>query len=97
MRAVVFRFFTFTTVNDHPAVYWGLAAIWLILIVAAFLSLQSQPITVGAKMAWFAAILFLPIVGIATYACWCLVTADWAFLKPIFSKPASIGRYTKNK
>ena len=59
MLQVLIRFLTFNVMSEHPAVYWGLAAVWLILLLASVSSLRSQPLSMGAKVAWFALILFL--------------------------------------
>jgi hypothetical protein len=85
MLQVLIRFFTFNVMSEHPAVYWGLAAVWLILLLASVSSLRSQPLSMGAKLAWFALILFLPLIGLGIYALRCLFTAEWSFFKPFLA------------
>ncbi len=87
MLQVVIRFLTFDVVSTHPAVYWGLAGVWLILIVAAISSLRSLEIPTGAKVAWFLLILCVPLFGLGIYALRCLLKGDWSFLKPFFAPP----------
>lgn len=83
MRAVVINFFHLEILNLHPVVYWGLAAVWFLLLVSAFVSVRSLTNAV-AKLAWFLAILALPVVGLAAYALRCLFTANWQVLAPLF-------------
>jgi len=87
MLQVVIRFLTFDVVSEHPAVYWGLAAVWLILLIAAFSSVRSLEISAGAKVAWFLLILGVPLFGLGIYALRCLAKGDWSFLKPLFTPP----------
>ena len=87
MLQVVIRFLTFDVVSEHPAVYWGLAAVWLLLLAGAVSSLRSLEISFGAKVAWMLLILFLPVFGLGIYAFRCLILGDWAFLKPFFAPP----------
>lgn len=87
MIEALIRLFTFNVMSEHPAVYWGLAAVWLILLLAAVSSLRSLPISTGAKVAWFVLIFFVPLVGLGIYALRCLFVADWSFFKPFLVPP----------
>jgi hypothetical protein len=87
MLQIVTRFLTFDVLSTHPAVYWGLALVWIILLVAAFASVRSLEIHVAGKVVWIVVILFVPILGLACYAFRCLVRGEWSFLKP-FLVPA---------
>ena len=89
MIQVLIRFLTFNVVSDHPAVYWALAVVWLLLLLAAFSSIRSLPVSFGAKVGWFLVIILLPLVGLAAYAFRCLIRGNWSFLKPVFSPPKS--------
>lgn len=89
MIQVLIRFLTFNVVSDHPAVYWALAAVWFLLLLAALSSIRSLPVSFGAKVVWFLIIVVLPLVGLAAYAFRCLIRGNWSFLKPIFSPPQS--------
>jgi hypothetical protein len=93
MLQVVIRFLTFDVVSEHPAVFWGLAAVWLLLLVAAFSSLRSLEISLGAKVAWFSLILCVPLVGLGIYALRCLLKGNWSFFNPMIasSKTAKKG------
>lgn len=68
----------------HPFVYWGLAAVYVLLLVSAFMSLQSLSIPLWAKWLWFVIIIALPILGLALYVLRCLIKADWYAIKPLF-------------
>lgn len=84
MRAVIINFLSLNVLNTHPAVYWALAAVWISLCVSAFHSLRSQETSAGSRAVWMGVILFLPILGLAAYSVFCLIKADWGFLKPLF-------------
>jgi len=83
MSEVIIRFLTLEAITVHPMVYAGLGAVWLIVLVATFLSIFSQPISGGWKVLWLVVVLILPILGVACYALRCLVRGDWSFLKPL--------------
>lgn len=87
MLQVVIRFLTFDVVSEHPAVYWGLAAVWLILLAAAVSSIRSLEISFGAKVGWGLLILLVPVFGLGIYGLRCLILGDWSFLKPFFAPP----------
>jgi hypothetical protein len=87
MLQVAIRFLTFDVISEHPVVYWGLAVVWLILLLAAVSSLRSLEISFGAKTAWMLLILLVPLVGLGIYALRCLFLGDWSFLKPFFAPP----------
>lgn len=87
MLQVVIRFLTFEVVSEHPAVYWGLAAVWLILLVSAVLSIRSLDISAGAKVAWMLLIFFIPLLGLGIYALRCFFRGNWSFLKPLLERP----------
>lgn len=84
MRNIVIHFFRLEILNMHPGVYWGLAIIWLLLIVSAFASVRSLAIPAIAKNVWLLVILAIPILGLAAYAFRCLARANWHALKPWF-------------
>ena len=85
MTQALIRFLTFDVVSEHPAVYWGLAVVWVLLLVGAVSSLRTLEISFGGKFAWIFIIIFLPIFGLGIYAFHCLILGDWAFLKPFFA------------
>lgn len=84
MRAVVINFFRLEILNLHPMIYWGLGAVWLLLLISAFMSVRNQSMHTVAKFAWVLVILALPILGLAAYAILCLFTANWQILAPLF-------------
>ena len=87
MLQVFLRFLTFNVVSEHWAVYYGLLAVWIILVVAALFSLRSLEIPTGAKVAWLLVILFVPLFGLGFYSLRCLILGDWSFLKPVLAPP----------
>jgi len=87
MLQVLIRFLTLNVMSEHPAVYWGLAFVWLILLLASISSLRSLSLPTGAKIGWFALILFLPIFGLGIYALRCFIKGNWSFFKPFFVPP----------
>ncbi len=87
MLQILTRFLTFNVMSEHPAVYWGLAAVWLILLMASVSSLRSLPISTNRKVAWFAVIFLLPLFGLGLYAIRCILQGDWSFFKPFFVRP----------
>lgn len=89
MKNVIINFLTFQVMSVHPAVFIGLAVIWLLLLFASIASLRATAGSRFSKVAWFVLILLVPIVGLALYCFRCLLCANWTFLKPIFSKPKS--------
>lgn len=87
MSQIVLRFFTFEVISEHPAAYWGLAVVWLLLLIASLSSLRSLEISLVAKIVWFLLIFFVPLAGLFVYALRCFVKGDWSFLKPLFAPP----------
>lgn len=94
MLTIVVRFLTFNVISTHPAVYWGLALVWLILLVASLSSLRSLEIPFGFKFAWFSFILCIPIIGLAVYASRCLLKGNWSFFNPIFASSKTAKKVT---
>jgi hypothetical protein len=81
VREIAIRFLTFDALNDHIMIHVGLFVSWVILIIAAMMSLRQQSISMTAKWIWFAIVVLLPILGLAAYALRCLFKADFSFLK----------------
>ncbi|RYD84358.1 MAG: hypothetical protein EOP84_05705, partial [Verrucomicrobiaceae bacterium] len=52
MRGIVIHFFQQDILNLHPMVYWGLAAVWVLLLISAVISVRTLAIPVGAKVVW---------------------------------------------
>jgi hypothetical protein len=88
MLQVVIRFLTLEVITEHPVVYIGLGAVWLILLLAAAFSILAQRISRPWKAFWFLLVFFLPILGLAIYALRCLFLGDWSFLKPLLVPPS---------
>lgn len=90
MLRVLIKFLTLQVENVHPFSYLGVAVVWILLLVSSISSLRSIEVSKPEKIAWFALILFLPILGLALYCLRCLSLADWSFLSPILSKPKQV-------
>lgn len=84
MIQVLIRLLTFNVMSEHPAVYWGLAAVWTVLLLTSVSSLRSLDIPARSKLLWFAFIFFIPLIGLGAYAVRCIVKSDWGFLRPFF-------------
>jgi hypothetical protein len=84
MRNIIINFLSLEVRSIHPAVYWGLAAIWVLALVSAFISVRSLPSTGLVKLVWFVLILAVPILGLGIYAFYCLFSANWQMLNPLF-------------
>jgi hypothetical protein len=87
MLQVVIRLLTFNVISEHPAIYWGLAVVWVILLVTAVASIRSLDLSRGGKIAWLLVVLVFPVLGLALYALRCLFRGDWSFLKPFLVPP----------
>jgi len=83
MAEVVIRFLTFEVVTVHPMIYLGLAAVWLVLLITALMSVLSLRVGLLAKSLWMLLILTVPVIGLACYALRCLFRGDWSMLKPL--------------
>lgn len=84
MSSLVINIFRFEILNMHPAVYWGLGAIWLMMLVSAIMSVRSLQISAGKQFVWILLLIAVPILGLAVYAFRCLFSANWDTLKPLF-------------
>ncbi|MBX3742201.1 MAG: hypothetical protein KF712_14505 [Akkermansiaceae bacterium] len=70
--------------NLHPMIYWGIAVVWLLLLISAVTSIRTLEIPVAVKVVWLLLILLLPVAGLALYALRCLFKSDWQALAPLF-------------
>jgi hypothetical protein len=87
MITVILRFLALNAVNTHPASYWALGFVWLILLVATFSSIRSLRIPIKAKISWVLFVLLVPVLGLFCYALRCLLQGDWSFLRPLLLNP----------
>ena len=84
MRSIVINFLSLEVLNLHPAIYWGLGGVWLLILISAFMSIRSLSINISAKVAWFLVIIAIPIFGLTAYALRCIFHGNWQILKPLF-------------
>ena len=87
MKEVFFRFITIHPMNDHPILGWALAIVWLVLVGNCMASIRVQPIEIKSRLVWMLVVAFVPIVGMAAYLIYCLLKADYAFMKFILGPP----------
>lgn len=88
MRDAIMRFLAINPLNDHPMIYWGMIVVWLVLVLTCFFSIRSLRIGLGARWAWFSLVLCVPVLGMFIYLVWCLIKADYSFLKFILGPPS---------
>jgi len=87
MKDTLIQFITIQPLNQHPIIPWVLVFIWLALVLNCFASLRQQPMTMQARLGWLLAIICIPILGMIAYLFYCLVYADYAFLKFVLGPP----------
>ena len=83
MLQVLINFFTLNALNTPSDVYLGLAAIWVLLLTAGIASVVSRARSAWTAAVWIVLMLGLPIVGMFVYCVWCMMSADYFFLKMI--------------
>jgi hypothetical protein len=81
MIQLLVNFLNFQALNTPPEVYWALSGIWFLLLLAGVLSVLGRRCAWWAKAFWLLVVVGLPIVGLFLYCLYCLVAADYAFLK----------------
>lgn len=81
MLQILINFFTLNALNTPPEVYIGLAAIWALLLAAGVASIILRALSVWTAAGWIVLLLGLPIVGMFVYCVWCMLSADYSFLK----------------
>lgn len=90
MKEVLIRFITIHPMNDHPILGWAMALVWLVLVGNCVASIRQQPMEIRSRLMWILLIVFVPIVGMAAYLFYCLLQADYTFLKFILGPPKHI-------
>lgn len=81
MLQVLINFATLNALNSPPEVYIGLAAIWVLLLSAGIASVVSRARSAWVAAVWIVFILIVPIAGLFVYCVWCMLSADYSFLK----------------
>lgn len=87
MKEIFFRFVTIHPMNDHPILGWALGIIWLVMVANCVASIRQQPIEIRLRLVWTLIIVLVPIFGMAAYLGYCLLKADYSFLKFILGPP----------
>ena len=83
MRTTLVHFLTFRAQNVSPEVYWALAVIYALMVVATVASILSEKNGAIRKFLWLLVILLLPLAGMLLYTMRCMVIADFGFLKQL--------------
>lgn len=81
MERFISRFFSLEAVTIIPEVYWGLLAVFVLLLGVSVASVLSQPFGAGGKVLWIAVLVLLPLLGLWIYAARCVIFADYSFLR----------------
>jgi len=81
MRGVITRFFNFQALNTIPEVYVYALVILAVLVIITWFSIFSQNFGLGAKTFWLMVVTYLPIFGIVIYCVFCLIRADYSYLR----------------
>jgi hypothetical protein len=92
MRETLLRFITIQPLNDHDIIPWAIALVWLALILNCLASLRQQAITARARLLWVVGIVCAPIIGMAVYLIYCLIKADYSFLKFFLGSPSRLDK-----
>lgn len=92
MRETLLRFITIQPLNDHDIIPWAMALVWLALILNCLASLRQQAITTRARLFWVVGIVCAPIIGMAVYLTYCLIKADYSFLKFLLGSPSRLDK-----
>jgi apolipoprotein N-acyltransferase len=90
MKEIFFRFITIHPMNDHPILGWALGVIWLVMVANCVASIRQQPIEIRSRLMWMLIVALVPIFGMAAYLGYCLLKADYSFLKFILGPPKHI-------
>lgn len=90
MKEIFFRFITIHPLNDHPILGWALGFIWLVMVGNCVASIRQQPMEIRARLIWMLVVAFVPIFGMLAYLGYCLLKADYAFLKFVLGPPKHI-------
>lgn len=87
MLTSLIKFLTFAPDNVSKVVYWALAVIYTLLLLATLLSIRKKNPEFTHSLAWSLLVILLPVIGIATHCIRCLATADYQFLKQLYPPP----------
>lgn len=90
MKEILVRFVTIHPMNDHPILGWALGIIWLVMVANCVASIRQQPIEIKSRLVWMLIVVLVPIFGMAAYLGYCLLKADYSFLKFVLGPPKHI-------
>lgn len=88
MRDTITNFLKMDVQTSIGLVYWGLALVWLIVLIAGISSIVTRPIGVAAKVVWILLVTGVPLVGMTFYCIYSLFRADYSFLSQFGFLPA---------
>jgi hypothetical protein len=81
MLQVIINLLTFNALNTPPEIYAGLGAAWVLLMSAGIASVVTRKCLLVVKLVWLVLIVGLPVAGLLVYCIWCVISADYSFLK----------------
>ncbi len=90
MKEVLIRFITIHPMNDHPILGWAMALVWLVLVGNCVASIRQQPMEIRTRLMWMLLVVFVPIFGMLAYLGYCLLKADYTFLKFVLGPPKHV-------
>ena len=90
MKEIFFRFITIHPLNDHPILGWALGFIWLVMVGNCVASIRQQPMEIRTRLIWMLVVTFVPIFGVLAYLGYCLLKADYGFIKFVLGPPKHI-------
>jgi hypothetical protein len=81
MRTTLLNFLFMRVQNATALVGICLGLVWLLLLGSALVSICSQSRSLLWKTLWIFTVIVFPFFGMFLYCCYCIRTADFAFLR----------------
>src|SRR5437868_2902058 len=81
MRTTLLNFLLMRVQNATVLVSICLGLAWLVLLGSGLVSVGSQSRSFLWKAAWSVVLILLPFLGMLIYCCYCIGSADFAFLR----------------
>jgi uncharacterized membrane protein YhaH (DUF805 family) len=80
MREIFFKLIKLDAQNFIPEVWYAVWALWIAVIIFAWVSIYSQPISSGGKLSWAVLVLAIPFLGMVAYCFYCMSKVDYHLL-----------------
>ncbi len=75
--------------NFIAEVWWAALILWIALVVMGIVDVSTNVLGRGAKIAWVAVIVLIPLAGLFAYSLLSLARADYHMLEFLFRKRKS--------